>query len=111
MAAAVLTPMSYPTTNPTSSVPIPPPLNIIPQQQQQQQKRRNTLTSPVTVEPQGVYTQDIVLKSGWLNKRTSKTKVGRPELYANLKTSARLTHFLDLEETLVRTPRRPLLLL
>ncbi|KAF8421094.1 hypothetical protein EV426DRAFT_229459 [Tirmania nivea] len=72
MATAVLTPMSNPTTNPTSSVPIPPPLNISPPKQQQ--KRRNTLTSPVTVEPQGVYTQDIVLKSGWLNKRTSKTK-------------------------------------
>lgn len=69
------------------------------------------MTSPVTVEPQGVYTQDIVLKSGWLNKRTSKTKVGRLEFFANLKASARLTHFLDLEETLVRTPRRSLFLL
>lgn len=71
MAAAVLPPMSNPTTNPTSPVPILPPINISSVQQQQ---KRNTLTSPVTVEPQGVYTQDIVLKSGWLNKRTSKTK-------------------------------------
>lgn len=75
MATALLAPM--PNTATTPANPVVFPLSINTNSQNSQQKRRNTLVSPPTVEPHGVYSHDVVVKSGWLNKRTSKTKVGK----------------------------------
>ncbi|KAF8450038.1 hypothetical protein BDZ91DRAFT_94200 [Kalaharituber pfeilii] len=68
MTAAVLSPMASPATSP-NPIPIPARINT---NAQPQQKPRNSLMSPV--EPNGAYSQDIIIKSGWLHKRTSKTK-------------------------------------
>ena len=75
MATALLVPMPNIATVPANSVVIPLSINI--SSQDQRQKKRNTLVSPPTVEPHGVYSHDVVVKSGWLSKRTSKTKVGK----------------------------------
>lgn len=48
-----------------------------PAQQQQQQLLPQSLQLQIkpAVDPQGAFVQDKVLKSGWLEKRTRKTKV------------------------------------